>query len=173
MDDTTTPRSDTAVKIGPVTLALDKLSQACRLVAMVGLVIITLVQAWQVFGRYVLNDSPGWTEPVSVFFMALTVMMAAAVGVREGTHFAFPNVREALPAPMQKAAMVVIHLLTLGVALVLSVWGIGLAASAWDIVMAGAPLPAGLRYIPVAIGAAVMAVFAAERLVSTLTEKKA
>jgi TRAP-type C4-dicarboxylate transport system permease small subunit len=160
-------------KSRPVTQALDKLASGCRVVAIIGLVIITLVQAWQVFGRYVLNDSPGWTEPVSVFFMALTVMMAAAIGVREGTHFAFPNVREAMPASLQKMAMIVIHLLTLGVACALSFWGTGLAASAWDIAMAGASLPAGLRYVPVAVGAAIMAVFAIERLISTLIDTKA
>ncbi|MEY3235507.1 MAG: hypothetical protein RL230_2778 [Pseudomonadota bacterium] len=158
---------------GPIILLLDKLAQACRVIAFIGLVVITLVQAWQVFSRYVLNDSPGWTEPVSVFFMALTVMMAAAVGVREGTHFAFPNVREAMPEPTQKATMIFIHFLTLGVAIALSFWGAGLALSAWDVAMAGAPLPAGLRYIPVAVGAAIMAVFATERLISSLLAMKA
>jgi TRAP-type C4-dicarboxylate transport system permease small subunit len=158
---------------GPITQALDKLALGCRVIAIIGLVVITMVQAWQVFGRYVLNDSPGWTEPVSVFFMALTVMMAAAIGVREGTHFAFPNVREAMPATLQKATTIFIHALTLGVAIALSVWGAGLATSAWDIAMAGAPLPAGLRYIPVAVGSAVMAIFATERLFSTLFSNKA
>lgn len=162
-----------AAKGGPVTQMLDALSLVCRVIAGIGLVIITLVQAWQVFGRYVLNDSPGWTEPVSVFFMALTVMMAGAVGVREGTHFAFPNVRDAMPAPVQKTIMTLIQLLTLGVALTLSVWGFSLAAAGWDIMMAGAPLPAGLRFVPVAIGGAIMVLFATERLVSTLSDKKA
>jgi TRAP-type C4-dicarboxylate transport system permease small subunit len=158
---------------GPITRALDTLTQACRVIAIIGLVVITLVQAWQVFGRYVLNDSPGWTEPVSVFFMALTVMMAASVGVREGTHFAFPNVREAMPIAAQKATLIFIHFLTLGVAIALAVWGCGLAMSSWDVAMAGAPLPAGLRYVPVAVGALIMAVFATERLVSALSAKKA
>jgi TRAP-type C4-dicarboxylate transport system permease small subunit len=30
--------------------------------------------------------------------------------------------------------------------------------------MAGAPIPAGIRYLPFAIGASIMALFAAERL---------
>jgi TRAP-type C4-dicarboxylate transport system permease small subunit len=170
---TEAPQTNSSLTAHPITRALDKLAQACRVIAIIGLVVITLVQAWQVFGRYVLNDSPGWTEPVSVFFMALTVMMAAAVGVREGTHFAFPNVRDAMPKATQKATMIFIHILTLGVAIALSFWGLNLALSAWDVAMAGAPLPAGLRYVPVAAGAAVMAVFAAERLISALLSKKA
>ena len=31
--------------------------------AMLGLV---AVQGWQVFARYVINDSPGWTEPLTI-----------------------------------------------------------------------------------------------------------
>nr|MBP8908295.1 TRAP transporter small permease [Pseudoxanthomonas sp.] len=36
-------------------------------IALVGLV---LVQSWQVFTRYVLNDSPSWTEPVTLLLLA-------------------------------------------------------------------------------------------------------
>jgi TRAP-type C4-dicarboxylate transport system permease small subunit len=32
--------------------------------------------------------------------------------------------------------------------------------------MAGAPIPAGIRYVPFAVGATIMALFAAERLVA-------
>jgi hypothetical protein len=31
--------------------------------ACVALICMTLVEGWQVFARYVLNDSPSWTEP--------------------------------------------------------------------------------------------------------------
>lgn len=152
----------------PLTRALDTLAAACRVVAIAGLVIITAVQAWQVFGRYVLNDSPGWTEPVAVFFMSLTVMTAAAVGVRDGTHFNFPNVRDAMPAGLARAVTLVLHALTLAAAATLSVWGWQLAAAGWDVHMAGAALPAGLRYLPLGAGGALMAVFAAERLAGCL-----
>lgn len=158
------------VSASPVTRLLDGLSAACRAIAIAGLVIITAVQAWQVFGRYVLNDSPGWTEPVAVFFMALTVMLAGAVGVREGTHFNFPNVRDALPDGVRRIVVSLLHLLTLGVAATLSVWGWMLAAATWDIQLAGAALPAGLRYLPLAVGGAIMAVFALERLVGSLKQ---
>ena len=165
-----TAASPAAASASPVTRLLDGLSHVCRAVAIAGLVIITAVQAWQVFGRYVLNDSPGWTEPVAVFFMALTVMLAGAVGVREGTHFNFPNVRDALPDGVRRIVVALLHLLTLGVAVTLSVWGWMLAAATWDIHMAGAALPAGLRYLPLALGGSIMAVFALERLVASLRQ---
>ena len=42
-----------------------------------------LVEAWQVFARYVLNDSPGWTEPVALLLLNIAMMFGAAVGVRQ------------------------------------------------------------------------------------------
>lgn len=163
-----TAASSASGPTSPVTRLLDGLSAVCRAVAIAGLVIITAVQAWQVFGRYVLNDSPGWTEPVAVFFMALTVMLAGAVGIREGTHFNFPNVRDAMPPAVRRVVVALLHLLTLGVTATLSVWGWMLAAATWDIHLAGAALPAGLRYLPLALGGAIMALFALERLVASL-----
>ncbi|MEN9854907.1 MAG: hypothetical protein RLZZ157_33, partial [Pseudomonadota bacterium] len=102
--------------------------------------------------------------PVSVFFMGMTVMMAAAVGVRDGTHFSFSNVLDAMPTAPRLAVGALLNAITLGVALLLGYWGVALAAQNWDVTMAGAPLPAGIRYLPFAIGAAIMALFAAERL---------
>jgi TRAP-type C4-dicarboxylate transport system permease small subunit len=150
---------------GPITRGLDLLASACRWVAMAGLVIITLVQGWQVFGRFVLNDSPGWTEPVSVFFMALTVMLAGAVGVREGTHFAFTSLIDAAPLALKNWLQLINHIL-LGALMVAVCWWTGqILLANLDVLMPGAPLPAGLRYIPVALGAGLMGVFALERVV--------
>lgn len=146
---------------------LDRLAEACKLIALSGLVVITLVQAWQVFARYILNNSPGWTEPVSVFFMGMTVMLAAAVGVREGTHFSFSNILDGMPPKLGSAIRFFLNLTTLGVALLLAYWGLQLAAQNWDVTMAGAPLPAGIRYLPFAVGASIMALFAVERLISS------
>ena len=40
-------------------------------IAAAGLVLMTAIVGWQVFGRYVLNSSPSWSEQA-----ALTLMMA-------------------------------------------------------------------------------------------------
>ena len=50
---------------------------------------MALVEAWQVFARYVLNDLPSWTEPVALLCMSTTMMFGAAVGVRSKRHFGF------------------------------------------------------------------------------------
>ena len=49
-------------------------------VACVALVGMTLVEAWQVYARYVLNDSPSWTEPVVLLLMSAAMMSSVAPG---------------------------------------------------------------------------------------------
>ena len=46
--------------------ALRPLARIAVVVAGVALVGMAAVEAWQVFARYVLNDSPSWTEPVAL-----------------------------------------------------------------------------------------------------------
>ena len=79
--------------------ALDGLASLALGLAGAALVAMALVQAWQVFARYVLNDSPGWTEPLALLLMSLAVMFGAAVAVRRETHFAFQSFRDAAPGP--------------------------------------------------------------------------
>ena len=38
-------------------------------IACAALIAMTVVEGWQVFARYVLNDSPSWTEPVALLLM--------------------------------------------------------------------------------------------------------
>ena len=63
----------------------------------IGLVAMTVMVAWQVFCRYVLNDSPSWTEPGAVMLMSWFIFLGAAVGVRENYHLGFDVLLYVLP----------------------------------------------------------------------------
>ncbi|PZN28708.1 MAG: TRAP transporter permease DctQ, partial [Proteobacteria bacterium] len=84
--------------------AVDGAATASLVVAGAALVGLAVVQAWQVFARYLLNASPSWTEPVALLLMSTIMMFGAAVGVHREAHFGFfllietasPRVRRAL-----------------------------------------------------------------------------
>lgn len=67
------------------------------MIAAAGLVIMTLVIAWQVFARYVLNASPQWSEAAALVVMFHFVLLAAAVGVYEKFHLGFRWLVSRLP----------------------------------------------------------------------------
>ena len=66
--------------------------------AAIGLVAMTLIAGWQVFGRYVLNSSPSWSEQAALTLMIWYVSLAAAAGVREGFHIRIAAVENAVGA---------------------------------------------------------------------------
>ncbi len=162
---TTTSTSDAS---GPPPFGLaplvDRIAGIATAVAALSLLGLVVVQGWQVFARYVLNNSPGWTEPVTVLLLSTAMSLGAAAGVHSGRHFGFFLLGEAV-GPRAKRAMDAIALLAMIViGLALAWWGGLLLADGFDIRMAGAPLPQSIAYLPLSVGGALMVLFAGYRL---------
>ncbi|MFN3672877.1 MAG: TRAP transporter small permease, partial [Bosea sp. (in: a-proteobacteria)] len=66
-----------------------RLSLIALIAAGIGLVAMTAIVAWTVFGRYILNATPTWGEPVSLFLMLWFILLGGSVGVRELDHMGF------------------------------------------------------------------------------------
>jgi TRAP-type C4-dicarboxylate transport system permease small subunit len=152
--------------------AFSVLDKTAIAIAATSLCVLVLVLAWQVIGRYALNDSPGWTEPVALILMSVAALFGAAVAVRRESHFNFPTFVESAPAPLRVAFKALARLIALGFGAALAFYGGYLMLDSWDIPMAGAPAPEGLSYIGVCLGGALIALFALERLVAGDPEKE-
>ena len=75
--------SDSNVQAAPAGLqrVLEKVADVVIYIAVAALLGLVVVQGWQVFARYVINDSPSWTEPVTLLLLSTTMSMGAAAGV--------------------------------------------------------------------------------------------
>jgi TRAP-type C4-dicarboxylate transport system permease small subunit len=146
--------------------ALDGLSIAVMALAGAALVAMALIQAWQVFARYVLNDSPGWTEPLALLLMSFAVMFGASVAVRRESHFAFQTLQHSLPAPLQTVLKSLSRLIAAAAGAGLMILGGTLMIDEWPVTMAGAPLPAGLKFAGLCVGGGLILLFAIERLLT-------
>ena len=143
---------------------LGRLASFTMIVACVSLVCVAIVEGWQVFARYVMGESPSWTEPVTLLFMGTAMMGGAAVGVRGNRHFGFFMLVEYARPSIKRVLIwlpLVIAALVGGIFLFA---GGHLVSESWDFPMAGAPLPQGVVYLPIAIGGALIAIFAIERM---------
>jgi TRAP-type C4-dicarboxylate transport system permease small subunit len=136
-------------------------------IACAALIGMTLVEGWQVFARYVLNDSPSWTEPVALLLMSAAMMFGAAVGVRSESHFGFFLILHVAAPALRTALVVIARLIVISIGLLLAYWGGVLLMDGWSIRMAGAPLPQGLYFLPICVGGALIALFALERLLTS------
>ena len=148
------------------TRVLDGLALMAMGLAGAALVAMALIQAWQVFARYVLNDSPGWTEPLALLLMSFAVMFGAAVAVRRETHFAFQTFRDAAPGPLQWLMKSISRLIAAASGAGLMILGGTLMIDEWPVALAGAPLPSGLKFAGLCVGGALILLFSLERLLT-------
>jgi len=155
-----------SAKRSGLTGAFDVLAAATVVIASVALASMVGVLAWQVIGRYVLNASPAWTEPVALTLMSISALFGAAIAVRAETHFSFPTLVESTPPLVRTLLRGVARLIALAFGLALAAFGFVLMADGWSTPMAGAPAPEGVSYAGIAFGGALIAVFALERLIS-------
>ena len=84
---------------------------------------MTAIVAWQVFGRYVLNASPSWTEPAAIMVMSWFIFLGAAVGVRENYHLGFDVLLYVLPDGSKAVLRTISDLAVLAFGLGMVVYG--------------------------------------------------
>lgn len=145
--------------------ALAKVERCATLVAGAALVAMAATEAWQVFARYVMNASPGWTEPVALFLLATAMSLGAGACVRSWSHFAFFVLADNAPRALRSALQGFASLVVAAIGAALAVWGTQLLIDGIEVPAAGAPMPQSAVFLPIAIGGALMCVFAIERLV--------
>ncbi|MDJ0921861.1 MAG: TRAP transporter small permease [Henriciella sp.] len=148
------------------------LSKAALWFAGLGLVIMTLIIGWQVFGRYVLNASPAWSEQAALVLMIYYVLFAAAAGVREGFHIRLSMVADRIEGWPGQAMRIAAHGVVCLFGIAMAFWGAELVARTWahDIPTLG--LPRGFAYLPLPISGGLIAFFAAEHMLAAFTGRK-
>lgn len=148
------------VPASPAQRALDRLAGVAIAISATALVGLVLVQGWQVFTRYVLNDSPSWTEPVTLLLLATAMSFGAAAGVHTNRHFGFYLLAESLPAGIRRVLYVARPLLVAAVGGMIAGWAAVLLLDGLDIKIAGASMPLSINYLPLSLGGALICVFA-------------
>lgn len=133
-----------------------------------GLVLMTVFVAWQVFGRFVLNDSPTWTESLSTIIMGWFVFLGAAVGIREGYHLSFDVLIHVLPQRVRLWLFTVSDLVVAGFGAGMFWFGWQLSAGTWDSTLPNVGLPTGVTYLALVFSGALMVIFSAERVARRL-----
>lgn len=126
--------------------------------------LLTLVEAWQVFARYVLESPPAWTEPVALLCLKCALMLGAAVGVRSESHFRFPLAVEAARGFPKTALEAAARLAAAALGAALAGWGMAMMVATWPLKIPGAPLSSAWYFAPFVVGGALFVLFALERL---------
>ncbi|MBB4016669.1 TRAP-type C4-dicarboxylate transport system permease small subunit [Chelatococcus caeni] len=148
------------------------LSTAALWLSAAGLVAMTAAVAWQVFGRYVLNDTPSWTEPISLLLMSWFILLGAAVGVRENFHLGLDIVRFFAPDRVARFMDGVSLVAITGFGIAMAWFGWTLVVGTWSATLPVLGIPGGIDYLPLVVGGGLIALFAVERLVGMIAHPR-
>ena len=87
------------------------LARLAMYVAVGGLWTIVGLVSWQVFGRYVLNDTPTWAESLTLVVILYVALIGAAVGVRDAGHIGMESLLVLVPATFRRRLEIAIFAL--------------------------------------------------------------
>ena len=132
--------------------------------AVLGLVGIVATVGYQVFGRYVMNDTPTWAESTALVLILYVTMLGAAVGVRDAGHIGLESLLILAPESLRLKLVVVIHLLVGGFGAIMAWNGAILAESVMGYKIPTLGLPEGLNHIPTVIAGILIVLFSLEHI---------
>lgn len=144
------------------------LSRASLALAIVGLLAVVVCVQWQVFGRYVMNDTPTWAEALAMLLVLFVTAFGLAVGVRDAGHIGLESLVALLPGRWRRRIELLIHALiaVFGALMVQSGWM--WATAKWNEKKPMLPVPDGIDYVPLVIAGSLIVLFSIEHIVANL-----
>jgi len=148
---------------------LDLFSKICLILAGTALVAMTLMFAWLVYGRYVMNDTPTWVEQVSHLLLMVIAFLGAAVGVRQDTHLSVVLFRSIVPSWVRTCFVFITDVLMAGFGGLMFWYGLELTLFKWSSLIPLIQVPEGFRSLPLTICGALVFLFSISHLIRLLT----
>lgn len=148
----------------PLARLTRKAANILMIISALGLLAMTFIIGWQVFGRFVLNSSPSWSEQTALTLMIWFVFLAGAAGVREGFHIRIIAVERSLTKSRQKRLRIVSNIVVGFCGLAMLWWGGELVIRTWSHTIPSLGLPRGMAYLGIPISGALIALFSLERI---------
>ncbi len=130
----------------------------------IGLVLMTAFIAYQVFGRFVLNNTPTWTESWAVIIMGWFIFLGAAVGIREGYHLSFDVLLYVLPARVKNVLHTVSDLVIVAFGIGMIFYGWQLAEKTWPSTIPNIGITGAASFFSLITGGVLMVLFSIERI---------
>ena len=151
---------------------MDRLADILAKIGAVGLLAMTLVVGWQVFGRFVLESSPSWSEQTALVLMIWYVFLAAGAGVWERFHIRIEILEQRFEPDTRRRLRIAIHALIALMGIALLVFGAQLVWLVRDHVIPSLGISRAFAYIPIPVTGALIALFSIGRIRVRTAETK-
>lgn len=148
------------------------LARACLWLGISGLLMVIAAVSWQVFGRYVLNNTPTWAESLAMLLVLYVTMLGVALGVRDSGHIGLESLLVLAPPGLRRKLEMLIHLLILLFGAGMAWACFSLAESVWSYSLPTLGISEGWRYVPAAVCGVLIVLFSIEHLCALLSDPK-
>ncbi|KQW35291.1 TRAP transporter small permease [Rhizobacter sp. Root404] len=149
-----------------LTTVCARIARVALQLGVLGLVLIIACVSYQVFGRYVLNNTPTWAESLALLLVLYVTMLGCAVGVRDAGHIGMELLGPVLPERLKQPLEILVHLLTMAFGALLA-WNCALmfqSVQGYKIPTLG--VSESWRYVPMVIAGVLIILFSIEHIVA-------
>jgi TRAP-type C4-dicarboxylate transport system permease small subunit len=138
-----------------------------------GFMIATMVAlvCYQVFGRYVLNKVPAWSEETVLLLMMWYGFLSISIGFRYKFHLRISFIMDRFPDFIQKKADQLAHILTIGFGVIFIIEGYKFTLLTWESTLPVTKLPAGVQYLIIPITGVLTVLYGFTWLIGLKEEK--
>lgn len=143
-----------------------RIARACMWLGIAGMIALICAVSWQVFGRYVLNNTPTWAESLALLLVLYVTMLGTAVGVRDAGHIGLESMLVLAPEHIRIKMEYLIHSLVLLFGALMA-WNCAfLMESVWTYRLPTLGISEGWRYFPAAVAGVLIVMFSIEHLIA-------
>jgi len=144
------------------------LARGCMYVAVAGLSGIVAVVAIQVFGRYVLNNTPVWAESTALVLILYVTLLGAAVGVRDAGHIGMESLLVLVPERVRNRLEILIYALVGTFGAIMAWNGAILGASVAPYKIPTLGISEAFSQAPLVISGALIVLFSIEHVIALI-----
>ena len=144
------------------------LARLAMFAAVFGLWTIVGLVSWQVFGRYVLNDTPTWAESLTLVVILYVALIGAAVGVRDAGHIGMESLLVLVGDEVRRRIEMVIFVFVgiFGAMMLYYGWGLTAGVIPYKIPTLG--ISEGWHYAPLLVSGLLITLFSVEHLIALI-----
>jgi len=143
-----------------------RIARACMWLGIAGMIALICAVTWQVFGRYVLNNTPTWAESLALLLVLYVTMLGTVVGVRDAGHIGLESMLVLAPEKLRLKMEYLIHTLVLLFGAAMAYNCAFLMESVWTYRLPTLGISEGWRYFPAAVAGVLIVMFSIEHIIA-------
>ena len=143
-----------------------RIARTCMWLGIFGMIALVSAVTWQVFGRYVLNNTPTWAESLALLLVLYVTMLGTVVAVRDAGHIGLDSFLVLASDSVRLKMEYLIHGLIIVFGLLMAYNCAFLVESVWTYRLPTLGISEGWKYVPSSVAGVLIVMFSIEHIIA-------